>query len=231
MQPADTLQAVPSHSPLASVRLRRKLTVEEAAKRAGISADKAKWLEEGRVYRFQSPDEALVTCVLYAAALDVTRREARELAGLPMPPKPMDVNPHARLMAVAALAALVSALVVAVGFTHFQLGSAATRAVPKPRPSALPPPWKIGVDVLNGGGDINYTRAVASRVGALGYRIGRVAKAERFDYTQTAVYFEPGGRPAAARLARQLGVITSPLPGGSNPRRLVVIVGPPRGPG
>jgi hypothetical protein len=94
----------------------------------------------------------------------------------------------------------------------------------------LPPPWRIDVDVLNGSGDINYTRAVASRIGAFGYRIGRVAKAGRFDYTHTAVYYEPGGLPIAIRLARQLGIVTSPLPGGSNPRRLVVIVGPHRGP-
>ena len=34
----------------------------------------------------------------------------------------------------------------------------------------------------------------------------------------------------AARLARQLGVGTRPLPGGDNRKRLVVIVGPHRGP-
>ena len=43
--------------------------------------------------------------------------------------------------------------------------------------------------------------------------------------------FEPGGRDVAVRLARQLGVETRPLPGGSNPRHLLVIVGPQRGPG
>ena len=49
-----------------------------------------------------------------------------------------------------------------------------------------------------------------------------MAKAGRFDYTHTAVYYEPGGRGIGVRLARQLGVVTSPLPGGTNPRRLVV---------
>ena len=34
-----------------------------------------------------------------------------------------------------------------------------------------------------------------------------------------------------AFLNRQLGFVTRPLPGGSNPNRLVVIVGPQRGPG
>jgi hypothetical protein len=33
------------------------------------------------------------------------------------------------------------------------------------------------------------------------------------------------------RLARQLGVVTKPLPGGTDPNRLLVIVGPQRGPG
>jgi hypothetical protein len=55
-----------------------------------------------------------------------------------------------------------------------------------------------------------------------------VAKASRFDYPDTAVYFEPGGEAYGRRLAEQLGVEARPLPGGSNPRRLVVIAGPPR---
>ena len=73
-----------------------------------------------------------------------------------------------------------------------------------------------------------YTRALASKIGSLGYKIKRVAKANRFDYPSTAVYFEPGGDAFGNRLARQLGVQAKPLPGGSNPRRLVVIAGPPR---
>ena len=95
----------------------------------------------------------------------------------------------------------------------------------------LPPPWKVRVDVLNGAGDINRTRHVASRVGALGYRLGRVARADRFDFPRTAVYYEPDGQALAVRLARALGTATAPLRAGTNPRRLVVIVGPHRGPG
>jgi hypothetical protein len=232
MEPARPLQAVPTHSPLASVRLRRQLSIDLAAKRAGITEDEARWLEEGRVYRFRSQDEALLACVLYAAALEIDRGEARALAGLPAPPKRLGANPHARLVAVAAVAALLSALGVAVTFTRFHLGSAGgTKAAASPTTPALPPPWKIQVDVLNGSGDINYTRQIASRVGALGYRIGRVARANRFDYRRTTVYFEPGGSGIAVRLARQLGVVTSPLPGGEDPRRLVLISGPHRGPG
>ena len=87
------------------------------------------------------------------------------------------------------------------------------------------------VDVLNGAGDINWTRQVASRVQSLAYTVKRVGRADRFDYPRSAVYYAPGGRLVAVRLARQLGIVTIPLPGGSNARRLVVIVGPPRGPG
>jgi transcriptional regulator with XRE-family HTH domain len=232
VETARSLESVPSHSPLASVRLRRKLTVEEAAKRAGIDAEEVRWLEQARVYRFPSPDAALIACLLYATALDIDRRDARKLAGLPVTPKPLDVNPHARLVAVAAIAALLSALAVAVTFTHFGLGASEGGSADKaPAKPALPPPWRVQVDVLNGSGDINFTRRVATRIGALGYRIGRVMKASRFDYTHTAVYFEPGGREIAVRLARQIGVVTRPLPGGKNPLRVVVIVGPEKGPG
>ena len=72
--------------------------------------------------------------------------------------------------------------------------------------------------MLNGGGDINYTRRIASRIGSFGYRIQHVTKANRFDYKQTAVFFEPGGGALAQRLATQIGCgKTSPLPGGKNP--------------
>ena len=90
------------------------------------------------------------------------------------------------------------------------------------------PPYKLTVDVLNGGGDIYYTRALASKIGAFGYKIKRVTKANRFDYRQTVVYFEPGGEAFGNRLAKQLCVEARPLPGGTDPRRLVVIAGPPQ---
>ena len=140
------------------------------------------------------------------------------------PPAP---RPLGRWIAAAAAAALVTVLALAlVGALGRNEGrsSAAERTA-----AALPPPWKIAVDVLNGGGDINYTRTLASRIGSFGYRIEHLTKANRFDYRETAVYFEPGGAALARRLASQLGCsTTSPLPGGRNPRRLVVIVGPPR---
>src|SRR5207237_5006899 len=128
---------------------------------------------------------------------------------------------------LAALAVSIAGLAAAIAFTGT---NEARRNAPR-HGATLPPPWKVRVDVLNGAGDINWTRQVASRIGALGYRLGRVARADRFDYPRTAVYYEPGGQALAVRLGRALGTVTSPLPGGSNPRRLVLIVGPHRGPG
>jgi|SRR5919201_1841175 transcriptional regulator with XRE-family HTH domain len=207
-------------SPLATARLQRKLTIDEAAHRSGLSPEQLEWLEEGRVYRFPSADDALVAVVLYATALGIDQDEARGLARLPVDPRPQRY-PRTRIISGAAGLAVLVALIVALvgGF-----GDDSKKAPAK----ALFPAWKLNVDVLNGGGDIYYTRALASKVGALGYKINRVARANRFDYRSTAVYFEPGGEAYGARLAKQLCVDSRPLPGGTNPRRLVVIAGPPQ---
>jgi transcriptional regulator with XRE-family HTH domain len=208
-------------SPLASARLQRKLTVDEAARRAGLTSDQIEWLEEGRVYRFPSADDALIAVLLYATALGIDQDEARGLARLPVLPRPQRY-PRTRIVSVAAGVLLIVALAVTL------VGGFGSNAKKGTKTKALPPPWKFRVDVLNGGGDIYYTRALASKIGALGYKIKRVAKANRFDYPSTAVYFEPGGDAYGNRLARQLGVQAKPLPGGTDPHRLVVIAGPPR---
>jgi transcriptional regulator with XRE-family HTH domain len=213
-------------SPLARARLHRQLTVEETARRAGITAEEVRWLEEGRVYRFPRPDDALIATVLYASALGIDNREARELAGLPVPPLPVERNPVPRLIVIGAV---VIALVV---LTTILVVSRSTGGKTTAQPRAiLPPPWRIQVTVLNGSGDINYTRQVASRIGAFGYGIKKVGRADAFTYPQTAVYFPPKCESVAVRLAKQLGVTTKPLPGGTGPCRLYVIVGPARGPG
>ena len=230
MELARTIVPIREHSPLATARIRRRLTVEEVARRAGLAPEQVTWLEEGRVYRFPSPDDALCATLLLASALGVDGREARELAGLPVPPRPLGVNPAARLVVVAALSALLTAIAVFV-FVPAVTGPAAKQDPVLVEAAALPKPWEISVDVLNGAGDINRTRQVASKIQSLAYTIKRVGKADRFDYTRTAVYYEQGGRLIAIRLARQLGVVAQPLPGGSNAKRLVVIVGPQRGPG
>jgi len=229
MEHAMTVEPVVAadESPLARARLHLQLTVDEAARRAKISSEEVQWLEEGRLYRFPTPDHALLSTVLYATGLGLEHRDALELAGLPTPPKPL--GPWRRLGAVAAVGALVLAATLAIVLA---------RSSAKPQPSAaasaaatLPAPWAIKVVVLNGSGDIVYTRSVASRIQALSYKISHVGKATSFSYLQTEVYYPPGGEAIGLRLAKELGVPAQPLPGGLDPRRLVVIVGPKRGPG
>ena len=207
-------------SPLARARVQRQLTVEQAAKRAGLTPEEVGWIEDGRLYRFGPSEKATLALLLYATALDISRREARRLAGLPL----LESTSSNRLAALAGVVAI--ALAVAGVFTLPELlpsGSGNDAAATQ----TLPAPWKISVVVLNGGGDINYTRRVADRIGSLAYRIKRVARANRFDYPETAVYFPPRGEAIGQRLAKQLGVTARPLPAGKNPRRLVVIAGPP----
>jgi hypothetical protein len=89
----------------------------------------------------------------------------------------------------------------------------------------------VKVEVLNGSGDIVFTRSVASRIQAMSYRVSHVGKASSFNYLQTQVYYPPGGEALCTQLAKQLDVSVQPLPGGDDPRRCVVIVGPETGPG
>jgi transcriptional regulator with XRE-family HTH domain len=224
MEHARTLEEVVAadESPLAHARLKRQLTIDETAKRAGVAAEEVQWLEEGRLYRFPTPDRALLVTLLCATALGIDHREALELAGLPTQPLP--ANPMRRIGAVAAVAALILAAVLAVVLAHG--GSQPKASEAASAAATLPAPWAINVVVLNGNGDYVWTRQVASRIQALSYRIVKVSKATSFNYPQTEVYYPPGAQPIATRLARQLNVPVQPLPGGLNPRRLVVIVGP-----
>jgi transcriptional regulator with XRE-family HTH domain len=209
---------------LAVLRTRRKLSVEEAAKRAALSPDQVEWLEEGRLSRFPTSEAAVLALIRYATWLGIDHREARRLSGLPVePPRRRQL---ARWLAAGGAVALVAILLAALGLALERGGS--TQAKRPAAAAALPDPSRVTVDVLNGGGHIHYTRRLAGRVGSFGYHLGHVTKAGRFNYRQTAVYFEPGGEPLARRLADQLGCgVPSPLPGGSNARRLVVIAGPP----
>jgi LytR cell envelope-related transcriptional attenuator/Helix-turn-helix domain len=209
-------------SALTSLRLQRKLTIEEAAKKAALWPEQIEWLEEGRLYRFPGYETAVLALLRYATALGVDHREARALSGMPV--EPPTRRPVARWIAAGAATAVVVAVTLAL---TVGLGGGGDGASAKSRAATLPAPWKVSVDVLNGSGDINYTRRVATRVGSYGYRIQHVTKANRFDYRETAVYYEPGGAALADRLATQIGCGTpKPLPGGKNPRRLVIIVGP-----
>jgi transcriptional regulator with XRE-family HTH domain len=227
MQLAPTLEAAGEASPLAAARLHRRLTQDEAARRAGLTLEEVTWLEDGRVYRFASTDDAILATLLYASALGIEHREALELAGRPVEELPLHATTTGRAIGIGGIAAVLCALLALVVVPAVTGGSGKRAHVQGP---PLPPPWKISVDVLNGSGDITWTRQTASRVGALAYHVERVAPADRFDYRDTTVWYEPGGRAVAARLAHQLGVGTKALPGGTDPNRLIVIVGPHRGP-
>jgi hypothetical protein len=227
MHEARILEPVPSadESPLARARVHRQLTVDEAARRAGVLPEELQWLEEGRLYRFPTTDRALLVTLLYATALELDHREALGLAGMDVPPLPPEASPWKRFGAITAFAALILAAVLAIAFARNE-SSTPNASVSPSSASGLPAPWAIKVVVLNGSGDIVFTRTVASRIQALSYRIEKVGKAAAFNYPQTQVYYPPGGEAIGERLAKQLDVPMQPLPGGDDPKRLVVIVGP-----
>src|SRR6185369_4498449 len=168
-------------SPLTTLRLQRKLTTEQAAKRAALWPEQVEWLEEGKLYRFQGGDTAVLALLRYATALGIDHREARRLSGMPVEPPAR--RPVGRWVAAGAATAIVIAatLTFAIGLGGGHSPSAAER-----RTSTLPPPWKVSIDVLNGSGDINYTRRVASSVGSFVYRIQHLTRANRFDYRETS---------------------------------------------
>lgn len=215
-------------SPLGAVRMKRRLTLEEAAARARLEPDDVRALEENRIYRFPSVDEALAATLVYATALRVSEREARELAGMPVPTR---ARWSLRRWVVAAALSLAAAalLLFAVnpGLVPYQITPAASG--PAEAPPKLPPPWEIRVDVYNGTGIPNAATKIANEVGGpLAYRIGTVENAKRTDYVVTRVYYPPGANVIAQRLAGQLGVGVTALPSGGDQNRLVVIVGSDR---
>jgi transcriptional regulator with XRE-family HTH domain len=218
LQRSQSLRTSLQSSPLQDARLQRKLTREDAARRADLSPEEVMWLEEGRLYRFPSAHVAVAAALVYANSLGIDRREAFELAGRPRPAAAPESLP--RILGAAALAAIFAVVAVALADPRLTRDGERGRA-------GLPPPWRISVDVLNGSGDINHTRRVADRIGSLAYHIAHVRRADRFDYPETAVYYEPGGKEIAARLASSLGTEIKPLPGGKDSRHLIVIVGPP----
>lgn len=190
-----------------------------------------KSLEENCMYRFGSNADALAAALVYATALGISEREARQIAGLPVTSRLVDPWSLRRTMAIFAFLAALGMLVW-FGFRP-ELGgdgpAAATPAAASPAAAdptkALPEPWEIQVDVYNGTGTGNAAASMANKVAGLAYQIRNVGNAKRDDYTKTLVYYAPGGQEIAARLAQELGVGTAALPGGDNPNRLVVIVG------
>jgi transcriptional regulator with XRE-family HTH domain len=227
----DSMEAQAAHSPLVAARLRRRLSLEEAAARASLDVDAIRSLEENRTYVFPSPADAIATAVVYASALGIDEREARELAGLPA--ESMAERWSLRRWAIVlGFVTAVSALMLFVARPELFRAEpapppppAAPQASAEPAAPPLPERWEIQVDVYNGTRRGNAAASMANEIAGLAYRIGAVGNADRRTYTETGVYYPPGGEAIAARLAEELGVGTTALPGGDDPRRLVVIVG------
>lgn len=190
-----------------------------------------KSLEENCMYRFGSNADALAAALVYATALGISEREARQIAGLPVASRLVNTWSLHRSMAICTFLAAMATLAW-FGFRP-EFGSESPAAAPTPAASqtpadptaALPEPWEIQVDVYNGTGAGNAAASMANKVAGLAYQIGNVGNAKRDDYRKTLVYYPPGAEEIGARLAKELGVGTAALPGGDNPNRLVVIVG------
>lgn len=221
------MEAHAAHSPLVAARLRRRLTLEEAAERAKLDVDAVKSLEESRTYVFPSTSDAIAAAVVYASALGITEREARELAGLPVESRAERWSLRRWGIVLGFTLALVAFMLFVLRPQFFPAEPPATPAsATKPAPAVpLPERWEIQVDVYNGTRVGNAAAALANEVAGLAYHIGDVRNADRRNYSETRVYYPPGAEAIADRLAEELGVGTTALPSGGDELRLVVIVG------
>jgi transcriptional regulator with XRE-family HTH domain len=223
------MEAHAAHSPLVAARLRRQLTVEEAAARASLDIDAVKSIEESRTYVFPSTADAIATAVVYASSLGITEREARELAGLPVESVVERWSLRRWALVLGFTVALASLMIFVLRPQYFPQSPPAPPPAPVAKPSVpaepLPERWEIQVDVYNGTRTGNAASGMANALAGLAYRIGDVRNADRRNYSETRVYYPPGGEEIAERLADELGVGTAALPGGDDPLRLVVIVG------
>jgi transcriptional regulator with XRE-family HTH domain len=215
-----------AHSPLVAARLRRRLSIEQAAARASLDVNAVKNLEESRTYVFPSTADAIAAAVVYASALGITEREARELAGLPVE-SVLERWSLRRWAIVLGFVVALAALMIFVLRPQFLPAepAAPSPAAAQPAPAPLPERWEIQVDVYNGTARGNAAAGIANEIAGLAYRIGDVGNARQRDYVHTRVYYPPGAETIAERLAGEIGVGTTALPGGDDPTRLVVIVG------
>jgi hypothetical protein len=192
-----------------------------------MDVDSVKSLEDNCLYRFGSNADALAAALVYAASLGISEREARSIAGLPIPSR---LNPWSFRRGVTAVG-----FVCAFGaLLWFVAKPGLFPSPPSVAPEAkaavrtatpLPARWEITVDVYNGTMVGNAGSGMANQVAGLAYRIGALGNAKQRNYKRTLVYYPPGAEEIAKRLGRDLGVGTAALPGGRDPRRLVVIVG------
>lgn len=223
------MEAHAASSPLVTARLRRRLTLEEAAALTSLELDDIKSLEESRTYRFPTTMDAIAATVVYASALGITEREARELAGLPVESVVERWSLRRWAIVLGFVAVVAAFLVFVLRPQIFPVAPPPAPAAPVTKPAAAAPPlperWEIQVDVYNGTRRGNAASGLANEIAGLAYGIGEVRNADRRNYAETRVYYPPGGEAVAQRLADELGVGITALPGGDDPHRLVVIVG------
>ena len=222
------MEAHAAHSPLVAARLRRRLTIEQAAARASLDVDAVKSLEASRTYVFPSTADAIAAAVVYASSLGITEREARELAGFPVE-SAVERWSLQRWAIVLGFTVALAALMIFVLRPQFFPETPPLPAAPAAETPAaaapLPERWEVQVDVYNGTRLGNAASGLANEIAGLAYRIGDVRNADRRNYGKTRVYYPPEAEGIAERLADELGVGMTALPGGDDPLRLVVIVG------
>jgi hypothetical protein len=221
------MEAHAASSPLVTARLRRRLTLDEAAALTSLHVDEIRSLEESRTYRFESATDAIAATVVYASALGITEREARELAGLPVASvvERWSLRRWAIVLGFVAVVAAFMIFVLRPQLLPTDPPAAPAAPATKPAVAPLPERWEIQVDVYNGSRLGNAASSLANEIAGLAYGIGDVRNADRRNYVETSVYYPPGGEAIARRLAGELGVGVTALPGGDDPNRLVVIVG------
>ena len=225
MELARPLAAEPpaQTSPLTSLRLQRKLTVEEAAKRAALWPEQVEWLEEGKLYRFQGQRHRRARAAALrdlardrpprgAPALGDAGRAARATPGRPLARRRRGARGRRR------------------GHVRRSRSGSAAATAPRPRSSTARPCRRRGRSrsTCSTAAATSTTRAGwRASVGSFGYRIQHVTRANRFDYKQTRSTSSPAapGSPSAWPRSSAASPM-HPLPGGTNKRRLVVIVGP-----
>jgi hypothetical protein len=218
-------------SSLGVARARRKLQVGEIAEQAGLTVEAVDALEQSRLYRFPTQRDAIAAAVLYGSALGISVSEARELAGLP--PRDSLLGRSTRIRAAAIVAFAIATVLLAWFVIVPRLADEppvvdADVATLLPAPelvASLPERWEIEVDILNGSEVGRAGARLADKIAGLSYQIKDVGNAPRNDYPETRVYYTPGSAGIAERLAAELGVTTQELPGGNEPRRLVVVAG------
>ncbi len=199
------MEAHAASSPLVTARLRRRLTLEEAAALTSLEVDDIESLEESRTYRFPSTTDAIAATVVYASALGITEREARELAGLPgrlggraLVAPPLGDRRSASSTVVAAFVVFVLRPQV---FPADSRGRPDRSRSPAAAAPPLPERWEIQVDVYNGTRQGNAASSLANEIAGLAYGIGEVRNADRRNYAETRVYYPPGAEAVAQRLA------------------------------